>query len=52
MAGLVSGLGLVRPAMRAAASREETMAAGLAVAVARGGMPFRQAHHLVGALVA
>jgi argininosuccinate lyase len=52
MAGLVSGLGLVRPAMRAAASREEMMAAGLAVALARAGTPFRQAHHLVGALVA
>jgi argininosuccinate lyase len=52
MAGVVAGLGLVRPAMRAAASREEMMAAGLAVALARGGMPFREAHHLVGALVA
>jgi argininosuccinate lyase len=28
------------------------MAAGLAVALARAGTPFRQAHHLVGALVA
>jgi argininosuccinate lyase len=52
MAGVVSGLGLVRPAMRTAAAREEMMAAGVAVALARGGMPFRQAHHLVGALVA
>jgi argininosuccinate lyase len=52
MTGVVAGLGLVRPAMHAAASREEMMAAGLAVALARGGMPFRKAHHLVGALVA
>ena len=52
MAGVVSGLGLVRGAMRAAASREEMMAAGLAVALAREGMPFREAHRLVGALVA
>jgi argininosuccinate lyase len=52
MAGVVSGLGLAREAMRAAAGREEMMAAGLAVALARGGLPFRQAHHVVGALVA
>jgi argininosuccinate lyase len=52
MAGVVGGLGLVREAMRAAASREEMMAAGLAVALAREGMPFRKAHHLVGTLVA
>jgi argininosuccinate lyase len=37
--------------MRAAAGREEMMAAGLAVALAREGMPFRRAHHVVGALV-
>ena len=41
-----------RDAMRAAARREEMMAAGLAVALAREGMPFRKAHHVVGALVA
>jgi argininosuccinate lyase len=52
MAGVVSGLGLGRETMRAAAGREEMMAAGLAVALARGGLPFRQAHRLVGALVA
>jgi argininosuccinate lyase len=51
-AGVIAGLGLVPAAMRAAASREEMMAAGLAVAMAREGMPFRKAHHLVGALVA
>jgi argininosuccinate lyase len=52
MAGVVAGLSLVREAMRAAAGREEMMAAGLAVALAREGMPFRKAHHLVGSLVA
>jgi argininosuccinate lyase len=38
--------------MRSAAAGEEMMAAGLAVALAREGMPFRKAHGLVGALVA
>jgi argininosuccinate lyase len=52
MTGVIAELGLVRPAMLAAAAREEMMAAALAVAVARGGTPFRKAHHLVGALVA
>ncbi len=52
MTGVVSGLGLERDAMRRAAGREEMMAAGLAVALAREGMPFRNAHGLVGALVA
>jgi len=52
MTGVVAGLGLDREAMRAAAGREETMAAGLAVALAREGLPFRKAHHVVGALVA
>jgi argininosuccinate lyase len=51
MTGVVSGLGLERETMRAAASLEEMMAAGLAVALAREGMPFRKAHHVVGALV-
>jgi len=51
MTGVVSGLGLRRETMRAAAGREEMMAAGLAVALAREGMPFRKAHHVVGALV-
>jgi argininosuccinate lyase len=50
--GVVSGLGLNRDAMRAAAGREEMMAAGLAVALAHEGLPFRKAHHVVGALVA
>src|SRR5262245_45810197 len=52
MTGVVSGLGLNRAAMRRAASEEEMMAAGLAVALARDGMPFRKAHALVGSLVA
>jgi argininosuccinate lyase len=52
VAGVVRGLALDRAAMRASAAREEMMAAGLAVALARDGLPFRQAHHLVGALVA
>jgi argininosuccinate lyase len=51
MTGVVSGLGLARETMRTAASREEMMAAGLAVALAREGMPFRKAHHVVGGLV-
>ena len=52
MAGVVSGLGLDEGAMRKAAGREEMMAAGLAVALAREGMPFRKAHGLVGQMVA
>jgi len=52
MTGVVAGLGLDRDAMRRAASREEMMAAGLAVALAREGIPFRKAHGLVGSLVA
>jgi argininosuccinate lyase len=38
--------------MRRGAAQPELMAAGLAVALARGGMPFRRAHGLVGSLVA
>jgi len=52
MKGVVSGLGLAAEAMRRAAQSEEMMAAGLAVALAREGMPFRRAHALVGSLVA
>ncbi len=52
MTGVVSGL-LPRPeTMARAAAGEGMMAAGLAVALAREGMPFRKAHGLVGALVA
>jgi argininosuccinate lyase len=50
--GVMAGLGLEREAMRRAAEREELMAAGLAVALAREGLPFRKAHALVGSLVA
>ena len=52
MAGVVAGLTLQPEAMRQAAAGEEMMAAGLAVALAREGMPFRKAHGVVGALVA
>jgi argininosuccinate lyase len=52
MSGVMAGLGLRRDSMRRAAQREEMMAAGLAVALARDGMPFRRAHALVGSLVA
>lgn len=51
MTGVVSGLGLAREAMARAAAMPEMMAAGLAVALARTGMPFRKAHGLVGSLV-
>lgn len=52
LAGVVRGLELHPEAMRRAASAHEMMAAGLAVALAREGMPFREAHTLVGSLVA
>jgi len=52
MAGVVAGLSLHRDTMKAAAAQEEMMAAGLAVALAREGMPFRKAHAVVGSLVA
>ncbi len=49
--GVVAGLTIDRARMRGAVT-EETMAAGLAVALARTGVPFRRAHGIVGALVA
>ena len=52
MTGVVAGLTLERDVMRKAAGREEMMAAGLSVALAREGMPFRKAHGLVGQMVA
>jgi argininosuccinate lyase len=52
MTGVVAGLGQNREAMHRAASAQEMIAAGLAVALAREGMPFRTAHGLVGSLVA
>ncbi len=51
-AGVVAGLTLRRDVMERAAAQQELMAAGLAVALAREGLPFRQAHELVGGLVA
>jgi argininosuccinate lyase len=51
MAGVVEGLEPDTGLMRAAVT-EDMMAAGLAVALAREGMPFRKAHALVGSLVA
>ncbi len=51
MCGVVAGLAPQREAMRKAAAREEMMAANLAVALAREGLPFRKAHHVVGSLV-
>jgi argininosuccinate lyase len=52
MTGVIAGLRPDREAMRRAGGREEMMAAGLAVALAREGMPFRKAHGVVGGLVA
>jgi len=51
MSGVVDGLEPDTGVMRAAIT-EDMMAAGLAVALARDGMPFRKAHALVGSLVA
>jgi len=48
----VAGLVAHRETMAKAAAGEGMMAAGLAVALAREGMPFRKAHGLVGTLVA
>ena len=53
MTGVVAGLVLTtRGHAHRAAAGEGMMAAGLAVALAREGMPFRKAHGLVGSLVA
>jgi len=52
MTGVSGGLVLKKEAMRTAAAVQEMMAAGLAVALAREGMPFRKAHGVVGSLVA
>jgi argininosuccinate lyase len=51
MTGVVDGLEPQVDTMRAAVT-DDMMAAGLAVALARDGVPFRKAHALVGALVA
>ena len=52
MAGVIAGLVVHRDAMRRAASHPEMLAASLAVALAREGLPFRKAHGVVGAMVA
>ena len=53
MTGMVSTLTVNKPAMRAAASRGFSTATDLADwLVRRLGLPFRQAHHVTGALVA
>lgn len=51
-AGVVRGLVPDRDALRRAAGREDMIAATLAVALARTGIPFRKAHGMVGAMVA
>jgi argininosuccinate lyase len=51
MGGVVASLDFDRKKMRAAAGQEEMMAAGLAVALARDGLPFRKAHGVVAGLV-
>ena len=51
-AGVVRGLTLNPAVMKKAASVEGMMAASLAVALAREGVPFRKAHGLVGSMVA
>lgn len=50
--GVVAGLALRSDALHRSAAQPEMLAAGLAVALAQDGLPFRQAHSLVGALVA
>jgi argininosuccinate lyase len=52
MTGVVEGLVPLRERMAAAAAGQEMIAASLAVALAREGVPFRKAHHVVGSLVA
>ncbi len=52
MTGVVAGLVPDRAALARSAGQQELMAAGLAVALALAGLPFRQAHGVVGELVA
>jgi argininosuccinate lyase len=52
LTGVVAGLVVHREAMRKAGGREDMIAASLAVALARNGLPFRKAHEVVGSLVA
>jgi len=51
-AGVIRGLTLYPAVMKKAASVEGMMAASLAVALAREGVPFRKAHGMVGSMVA
>jgi argininosuccinate lyase len=51
-AGVIRGLTLNPAVMKRAASVEGMMAASLAVAIAREGVPFRKAHGIVGSMVA
>ncbi len=51
-AGVVRGMTLNPAVMKKAASVEGMMAASLAVALAREGVPFRKAHGMVGSMVA
>ena len=52
MAGMVETLAIDRDRMRAAATEGHTTATAVADALVRRGLPFRSAHHVVGALVA
>ncbi len=52
MAGLLETLAVDAERMRAAASEGYTTATAVADALARRGVPFRSAHHIVGSLVA
>jgi argininosuccinate lyase len=52
MAGMVATLTVDRARMRAAAGEGYTTATAVADALVRRGVPFRAAHHIVGALVA
>ncbi len=52
MAGMVETLSVDRDAMRRAASEGFTTATAVADALVRRGVPFREAHHVVGRLVA
>ena len=52
MAGLLAGLHVDEARMRAAAAEGFTTATSVADALVERGVPFREAHHLVGALVA
>jgi argininosuccinate lyase len=52
MAGLVGTMAIDRERMRAAAEEGHTTATSVADALVRRGVPFREAHHVVGRLVA